>query len=63
MNTAKLLEYFEDIDTRGRGELRFDDFSRLYQKLLITPTVIISDFIYLIYFRGRFSTRVHFTNN
>lgn len=34
MNTAKLLEHFNEIDVRKRGELRFDDFSRLYMKLL-----------------------------
>lgn len=39
MGTAKLLEHFNDIDIRQRGELRFDDFLRLYQKLLVTPMV------------------------
>lgn len=41
MNTATLLEYFHEIDTRHRGQLSFDDFSRLYQKLLVSTTVCI----------------------
>lgn len=40
--TAKLLEHFNDVDVRQRGELRFDDFLRLYQKLLVANTVHIS---------------------
>lgn len=39
--TAKLLEYFNEVDVRQRGELRFDDFLRLYQKLLVANTVIV----------------------
>lgn len=39
MGTANLLEHFNEIDVRQRGELRFDDFLRLYQKLLVTPLV------------------------
>lgn len=39
MNTAKLLEHFNEIDVRKRGELRFDDFSHLFQKLLVTQNV------------------------
>lgn len=45
MGTAKLLEHFNVIDVRQRGELRFDDFLRLYQKLLVTPTVSIYQLI------------------
>lgn len=37
--TAKLLEHFNEVDVRQRGELRFDDFLRLYQKLLVANTV------------------------
>lgn len=33
ITTQKLLEYFNEIDVKSRGELRFDDFARLYQKL------------------------------
>ena len=40
MITSKLLEHFNGVDVRQRGELRFDDFLRLYQKLLTSPTVI-----------------------
>ncbi|KAJ6646988.1 1-phosphatidylinositol 4,5-bisphosphate phosphodiesterase gamma-1 [Pseudolycoriella hygida] len=40
MNTAKLLEHFNEIDVRKRGELRFDDFSHLFQKLLVTQNTI-----------------------
>lgn len=39
--TAKLLEHFNEVDVRQRGELRFDDFLRLYQKLLVSNTVKI----------------------
>lgn len=35
ISTQKLLEHFNEIDVRSLGELRFDDFSRLYQKLLV----------------------------
>lgn len=39
ISTQKLLEHFNEIDVRSRGELRFDDFSRLYQKLLVLSAV------------------------
>lgn len=39
ISTGKLLEHFNEVDTRQRGELRFDDFLRMYQKLLIPPMV------------------------
>lgn len=39
MNTAKLMEHFNEIDGRNRGELGFDDFSRLYLKLLMNSMV------------------------
>lgn len=44
MSTAKLLEHFNEIDVRKRGELRFDDFSHLFQKLLVTQNVMTTDF-------------------
>ncbi|XP_037042281.1 1-phosphatidylinositol 4,5-bisphosphate phosphodiesterase gamma-1 [Bradysia coprophila] len=40
MSTAKLLEHFNEIDVRKRGELRFDDFSHLFQKLLVTQNTL-----------------------
>lgn len=43
MSTAKLLEHFNEIDVRKRGELRFDDFSHLFQKLLVTQNVCGQD--------------------
>lgn len=39
MNTARLMEHFNEIDGRNRGELGFDDFSRLYFKLLTNSMV------------------------
>lgn len=39
ITTAKLLEHFNEVDVRQRGELRFDDFLRLYQKLLVVNSV------------------------
>lgn len=41
ITTQKLLEHFNEIDVRNRGELRFDDFARLYQKLLLLSAVRI----------------------
>lgn len=37
--TAKLQEHFNEVDVRQRCEIRFDDFVRLYQSLLIGNTV------------------------
>ncbi|XP_055537680.1 1-phosphatidylinositol 4,5-bisphosphate phosphodiesterase gamma-1 isoform X2 [Wyeomyia smithii] len=34
MTTAKLSEVFHEVDTRRRNELGFDDFARLYQKIM-----------------------------
>lgn len=39
ISTQKLLDHFNEIDVKSRGELRFDDFSRLYQRLLMQGTV------------------------
>lgn len=45
--TAMLQEHFNEIDDRRRGELRFDDFLRLYQKLLLANSVKnLKNFIY-----------------
>ncbi|XP_055596548.1 1-phosphatidylinositol 4,5-bisphosphate phosphodiesterase gamma-1 isoform X2 [Uranotaenia lowii] len=40
ITTAKLNETFHDVDCRRRNELGFDDFSRLYQKLMTSPSTI-----------------------
>lgn len=41
MQTAKLQELFNEVDVRQRCEIRFDDFVRLYQNLLIGQVVNI----------------------
>lgn len=48
ITTQKLLEHFNEIDVRNRGELRFDDFARLYQKLLLLSAVRICPLIQFI---------------
>ncbi|XP_067640356.1 1-phosphatidylinositol 4,5-bisphosphate phosphodiesterase gamma-1 [Eurosta solidaginis] len=35
MTTTKLMECFSEDDVRRKNDLRFDDFSRLYRKLLL----------------------------
>ncbi|XP_053689407.1 1-phosphatidylinositol 4,5-bisphosphate phosphodiesterase gamma-1 isoform X2 [Sabethes cyaneus] len=40
ITTAKLNEIFNEVDTRRRIELGFDDFVRLYQKLMTAPNSI-----------------------
>uniref|UniRef100_A0A182X5M9 1-phosphatidylinositol 4,5-bisphosphate phosphodiesterase gamma n=1 Tax=Anopheles quadriannulatus TaxID=34691 RepID=A0A182X5M9_ANOQN len=37
ISTAKLNEVFHEVDTRRRNELGFDDFTRLYQRLILPP--------------------------
>lgn len=37
--TNRLREVFEEVDTRNRGELGFDDFVTLYQKLMFDNVV------------------------
>lgn len=49
MTTAKLQDYFNEVDTRRRSELNFDDFSRLYQKILVNPTVCQFLFNFLMF--------------
>ena len=39
LTTAKLREYFQEIDTSKRNEMNFDDFSRFYYKILIDSVV------------------------
>ncbi|CAH1179228.1 unnamed protein product [Phaedon cochleariae] len=34
MSTNKLREMFNEVDTRKRGEIGFDDFANLYQKIM-----------------------------
>lgn len=41
ITTSKLNEFYHEIDTRRRMEIGFDDFTKLYQKLIFTPNVSI----------------------
>lgn len=41
ITTAKLNELFHEVDTRRRHELGFDDFARLYQKLMSAPNSVL----------------------
>ncbi|XP_058462061.1 1-phosphatidylinositol 4,5-bisphosphate phosphodiesterase gamma-1 [Malaya genurostris] len=43
ITTARLNEFFHEVDCRRRNELGFDDFSRLYQKLM-TSSYTIQDY-------------------
>ncbi|XP_065161549.1 1-phosphatidylinositol 4,5-bisphosphate phosphodiesterase gamma-1 isoform X2 [Atheta coriaria] len=38
--TSKLREYFNEVDTRKRNEIGFDDFSTLYHKLMYNEKVL-----------------------
>lgn len=40
ISTAKLNEVFHEVDTRRRSELAFDDFTRLYQRLILSPATL-----------------------
>uniref|UniRef100_A0A182SGK4 Phosphoinositide phospholipase C n=1 Tax=Anopheles maculatus TaxID=74869 RepID=A0A182SGK4_9DIPT len=40
ISTAKLNDVFHEVDTRRRNELGFDDFTRLYQRLILPPTAL-----------------------
>lgn len=52
--TNQLREVFNEVDSRKRGEIGFDDFALLYQKLILDEAVSIlysitlGLFIYLI---------------
>lgn len=37
--TNKLRDIFQEVDTDKRGEIGFDDFSSLYQKLIFDENV------------------------
>lgn len=39
ISTSKLNEFFHEVDPRNRGEIGFDDFAKLYQKLIFTQNV------------------------
>lgn len=39
ISTRDLRELFEQIDTRNRNELSFDEFYALYNKLIYNPVV------------------------
>lgn len=40
MSTGKLMEHFSQSTDSKKGDLRFDDFSRLYQKLLLPQSFV-----------------------
>lgn len=42
--TSKLREVFNEVDTKRRAEIGFDDFTLLYQKLLVEENVLINAF-------------------
>lgn len=39
ISTSKLRDIFQEVDTGKRGEISFDDFSILYQKLIFDENV------------------------
>lgn len=41
ISTSKLRELFQEVDTRKRNELNFDEFVTLYNKLIYNSGVII----------------------
>lgn len=63
MSTAKLLEHFNEIDKNNRGELRFDDFSNLFQKLLVTQNVTIEFFLVAKFVISAYHTFLVFTDH
>ena len=40
ISTSRLRELFQEVDTRKRTELGFDDFGTLYHKLMFDESVI-----------------------
>lgn len=40
ISTAKLMEVFAEVDVKKRNEIGFDSFTKLYQKLTITPNAL-----------------------
>lgn len=45
ISTSKLREYFQEVDTKRRNEITFDEFVTFYQKLMFDDNVSI----YVIY--------------
>lgn len=41
ISTNKLREAFQEVDTRKRGELGFDDFATLYHNLMFDENVCL----------------------
>lgn len=39
ISTSKLRDLFQEVDTSKRGEIGFDDFSLLYQKIIFDENV------------------------
>ena len=37
--TSKLREYFQEVDTKKRNEITFDEFVTFYQKLMFDESV------------------------
>lgn len=46
ISTNKLRELFQEVDTRKRNELNFDEFVTLYEKLIYNPGVKLFFVIY-----------------
>ncbi|XP_041375905.1 1-phosphatidylinositol 4,5-bisphosphate phosphodiesterase gamma-1-like isoform X2 [Gigantopelta aegis] len=44
MSTNKLRERFQEVDTSGRGEIVFEQFSALYHKLVNVKSIITDNF-------------------
>lgn len=40
ISTARLMEIFAEVDVKKRNEIGFDCFTRLYEKLMVTPHAI-----------------------
>ena len=40
ISTAKLMEIFAEVDPKKRNEIGFDSFTRLYERLMVSPNVI-----------------------
>lgn len=41
ISTSKLREYFQEVDTKKRNEITFDEFVTFYQKLMFDDNVSI----------------------
>lgn len=40
ITTSKLNDHFHEVDQRRRNEIGFDDFTKLYQNLILNPTTM-----------------------